>query len=284
MKIAALAPWFGSKRTMAPTIISELGPHNAYWEPFCGSMAVLLAKPKCRMETVCDLHGDLINLARVVRDREASHELRETVRMMFCSDDELRLANAALKRTNCTDEMDVSRAATYFAASWMTRNGVAGLRESKTVTKLCVRWTNSGGSAGTRWTNAVHSIAAWHRRLQAVVVLRRDGFGVLEKIADEADAVIYCDPPYLVKSDEYQHDFKLADHERLANILQRFKRARVVLSYYDHPTLKELYPSWSIKDCSRLKNLGNTNLNKPKALAPEVLLVNRPGERTGLFE
>lgn len=282
MKVTAIAPWFGSKRTMAPSIIEALGPHRAYWEPFCGSMAVLLAKPKCRMETVSDLHGDLINLARVVRDPAGSQKLRELVRLMFCSDDELRLANAELKRTTCTDDMDVARAATYFAASWMTRNGVAGLRESKTVTKLCVRWTKTGGSAGTRWTNAVHSIAAWHRRLQAVVVLRRDGFGVLEQIADEADAVIYCDPPYFSKSDAYQHDFASADHDRLADILKRFKKARVVLSYYDHPRLTELYPRWSLRDCSRLKNLGNTNLNKPKALAPEVLLINQ-AESRGLF-
>lgn len=275
MKVSALAPWYGSKRTMAPTIIEALGPHNAYWEPFCGSMAVLLAKPKCRMETVSDLHGDLINLARCVRDSVASKKLREQVRLMWCGDDELRLANAELKRTNCTDDLDVDRAATYFCASWISRSGEAGLRKSKTTTKLCVRWSNTGGSAGTRWSNAVHSIAAWHRRLQAVVVLRRDGFAVLEKIADEADAVIYCDPPYLAKSDKYEHDFSPDEHERLASLLHRFKKARVVLSYYDHPLLKDLYPRWSIQDCSRLKNLGNTNLNRPKALAPEVLLINQ---------
>ena len=62
-KIGAIAPWFGSKRSMAPIIVSELGPHSAYWEPFCGSMAVLMAKPPCIMETVNDLHADLINLA-----------------------------------------------------------------------------------------------------------------------------------------------------------------------------------------------------------------------------
>lgn len=43
--ITAIAPWFGSKRTLAPRIVAELGSHRAYWEPFCGSMAVLLAKP-----------------------------------------------------------------------------------------------------------------------------------------------------------------------------------------------------------------------------------------------
>lgn len=36
MKVTAIAPWFGSKRAMAPTIAEQLGPHRAYLEPFCG--------------------------------------------------------------------------------------------------------------------------------------------------------------------------------------------------------------------------------------------------------
>lgn len=52
MKVKALAPWFGGKRTLAPRVIAELGEHRDYWEPFCGSMAVLLAKPVATYETV----------------------------------------------------------------------------------------------------------------------------------------------------------------------------------------------------------------------------------------
>ena len=39
MKIRALAPWFGGKRTLAPAIVQQLGKHTQYFEPFCGSMA-----------------------------------------------------------------------------------------------------------------------------------------------------------------------------------------------------------------------------------------------------
>jgi len=42
--ITSLAPWFGGKRTMAADIIAEIGPHGGYWEPFCGSMAILMNK------------------------------------------------------------------------------------------------------------------------------------------------------------------------------------------------------------------------------------------------
>ena len=40
--IRSIAPWYGAKRTIASWIVEELGSHGAYWEPFCGSMAVLL--------------------------------------------------------------------------------------------------------------------------------------------------------------------------------------------------------------------------------------------------
>lgn len=279
MKITALAPWFGSKRTLAPRIVEAIGPHKAYWEPFCGSMAVLLAKPKCRMETVGDLHGDLINLARVVRDPIAGQELYAQARLMFCADDELATGNALIRTGPAGDEPNVARALAYLAASWMCRNGEAGLRESKTTSRLCVRWGNTGGAPGTRWVGAVRSIAAWRRRLESVTVLRRCGFEMLGKIADEADAAIYCDPPYLVKSDTYEHDFADSDHQRLADAVKRFRRARVVVSYYDHPRLKELYPGWTAIDCSRAKNLSNASSSK--SIAPEVLLVNRPS--TDLF-
>ncbi len=64
MKVTAPVPWAGAKRKLAPWIVAELGRHRSYWEPFCGSMAVLMAKPVASHENVNDLHGDLINLLR----------------------------------------------------------------------------------------------------------------------------------------------------------------------------------------------------------------------------
>lgn len=85
-EITALAPWFGGKRNLAAAIVEEFGQHSAYWEPFCGSCAILFEKQRCSMETVNDLHGGLVNLARCVQDDRASVDLFRKLYRIACSE------------------------------------------------------------------------------------------------------------------------------------------------------------------------------------------------------
>jgi DNA adenine methylase len=281
MKIKALAPWFGAKRNLAPAIVKALGPHRSYWEPFCGSLAVLLAKPPASMETVNDLHGDIINLARVVKSTDLGpHLYRMLRRTLF---DETLLEEARAKLRDCPlydiDEPDPLRAYHYFIGCWLGRNGNAGLRETKNGGWVCVRWTHRGGHPGTRWAGAVASIPAWRRRLRNVTILCRDGFDILERIEDDTGTAIYVDPPYFIKADIYAYDFAPEDHERLARALHRFTKARVVVSYYQDPRLEILYPKklwkhipvYCTKSLAQQNHRGQTGKT---AVAPEMLLVN----------
>jgi DNA adenine methylase len=287
MKIKAIVPWFGSKRVMAPHIAAELGPHRAYWEPFCGSMAVLLAKEECSSETVNDLHGDLINLARIIRDSKWGPWLYRFLRRTLVSEQlsvEAEEGLAHEDETTCFDRGDIDgqlaaeRAADFFVASWLGRNGVIGTTKGSCGKRFCVRYTKKGGHQGTRFTSAVESIPHWRRRMREVCILRRDGFDLLPRIDDAEGAAIYVDPPYLVKSAQYVHDFAAGDHARLAKELSRFKSARVVVSYYYDPRLKDLYPGWTCRQFDVAKGLaqqaqrGKTG----RVSAPEVLLINGP--------
>lgn len=280
--IGALAPWFGAKRAMAPTIVRQLGPHVAYWEPFCGSMAVLLAKPESRMETVNDLHKDVINLALVTQHPKLGAAFYRRCRRLIVADEQLCLADAQVRNAGPGDLPDLERAVAYFVVCWMGRNGESGLRPTERGRSLCVRWTPNGGDPATRFESAVASIPAWRRRLRNVTVLNRDGFDVLAKVGDDAGTAIYCDPPYLEKSDAYLHDFDAADHARLADLVRRFRKARVVVSYYEHPRLAELYPGWTLLPCPTRKRLVVPSGQKLK-VAPEVLLINGEPLEGGLF-
>jgi len=280
--INAIVPWFGTKRILAPEIVKQIGDHRAYFEPFCGSMAVLLAKPVATYELVNDLHGDLINLARVIRDPQHGAWLYRQLRRTLVSEEVYRDACQEINAGLLNGEMDQQRALAFFVYSWLGRNGVQGTAKVSPIGKqFSVRWTANGGSQGTRFCSAVDSIPAWRERLRKVSILRRDGFECIAEIADEPRMAIYVDPPYVSKGARYIHDFEPADHVRLAQLLERFRRVRVVVSYYDHPQLRNLYPAkrWQTLDCARYKNMARCmkrGHGDPGTIAPEVLLVNGP--------
>jgi len=300
-KIKAIAPWFGGKRTLAPRIVAELGPHTQYFEPFCGSMAVLFAKEASQKETVNDLHGDLVNLARVLQSPPAAQILYHRLQSaLFCEgllhdanhmlDDESSLS-LIVAHKEADDPIAIERAYWYFLASWMIRNGVAGT--GRLEYQLAVRWTKNGGSPTVRFRNAVESIPAWHERLRNVVILRRNAFFILDRFEDCPGTAIYVDPPYMSGSrsgfgnhgagSRYKHEFHHQatlldqdDHAKLAEILRGYTKARIVVSYYDCPRVRELYDGWTAVACPINKNMRVTaGRGTGKAqMAPEMLLIN----------
>jgi DNA adenine methylase len=287
-KIKAIAPWFGAKRNLAAEIVAELGEHRVYWEPFCGSMAVLLEKAPCVMETVNDLHGDLTNLARVIQDQAEGPRLYRRLRRMFMAEPLFDDSAEIVRSEDVGQEIDPDRAFHYFVVSWLGRNGVAGTGSYNA--QFCVRYTANGGHAAKRWDSAIESIPAWHRRLKNVTILRRDAFELLPRIDDRPGTAIYVDPPYIVKGATYLHDFGMATkrgqdteaaiqkHRELADALCRFRHTRIVVSYYEHPLLAELYPaSWTRRQIivsKALAHQGRRGANDTKAT--EVLLINGP--------
>ena len=271
-KIKAIAPWFGSKRSLAPEIIRELGPHSAYWELFCGGLSIIVQKPVASHEHVNDLHGDVINLARIIKDPvEGPRLYRRLRRTLFCESFHAE-SKAALKG----ELSPADRAYHYFVMSWMGRNGVSGTCGGNQT--FARRFTPHGGQGGKRFMSAVDSIPAFVHRLRNVSIEQADALALVAKIDDDPAVAIYADPPYLVKGTKYTHDFTPADHVRLAELLARFTRARVVVSYYDHPDLKRLYPKWTKRTIEVTKALVNQGMRDKGGAtkATEVLLINGP--------
>jgi DNA adenine methylase len=288
MKIKALAPWFGGKRTLAPAIIKLLGDHQVYWEPFCGSMAVLMAKTLCKMETVNDLNGDLVNLAKVIQDRGSAYVLYDKLYRTLYSEQLFKEAKERLfDEGYYNDEVNIPRAYDFFVVSWMGINGVSGTKRFNY--QFAMRWFAGGGQGARRWQSVVGSIPAWHKRLRNVVIVQRDAFGLIDNIQDDRGVVIYCDPPYIEKSSKYVHDFTEKDHARLSSSLQRFEKARVIVSYYEHPLLEKLYGyskwhrvTFPVSHASLTNAIQGTKpVTKKKNI--EVLLINQEPHQIDLF-
>ena len=278
MLIGALAPWFGAKRTLASRIIAEFGEHSCYWEPMCGSCAVMLAKAPVSTETVNDLHGDVTSLAMTLADPDDALELyRELAGVIPCEATWLAgrkyLSGIEQGRTL----PDVMRAKHFLVASWLARNGYGGCDEW--ASSFAVRFSTTGGGGAGRWRAVVQSIPAWHQRLCNVTILNRDCFELIERIGDDAGTVIYVDPPYVHEGHRYDHKFAPTDHKRLADALARFRRARVVVSYYDHDCLDYLYAGWTkvqLPTPKFLEKSGQRDASGTVTTAPEVLLINGP--------
>jgi DNA adenine methylase len=290
--LSALLPYFGGKRTLAPRIVAEFGPHDGFFEPFCGSCAVLFQKPRCRLEVVGDLYGDLVNLARVVAS-DRWEELQERVARTLCSDGlyvELRAELEAkdlppAPAVDLVGTAHVRRAWATLVVGWLGMNGMSGLdRRNFTFAR---RFTVGGGDGGTRWRGVAKSLPWWHQRLSGVFIDQVCAFDLLERIIDAEDVVVYLDPPYMVKKGQYRHDFAAADHGRLAAAAARFKKARVVVSYYDSDEVRGLYPGWVFVDVAKNKALANHGSKRTGGAvdAPEVLILNGPSrvEAADLF-
>jgi len=304
MKIKALAPWFGGKRTLAPRIIAQMGKHSQYFEPFGGGLSVLLNKPPVQKETVNDLHGDLTNLAMCVQELGTATMLYERLSSVVMCEGVLKQAQAELESSPYVDlgHTQPERAYWYFLASWMGRNGTAGTERQDY--QIAVRWTKNGGSPTVRFRNAVESMPAWHRRLLNVVILNKNAFDITSRFEDVPETVIYADPPYAAETrsnvpveesgkggggggGRYLHEFRHAkgglfdttvdDHQRLAAMLRQYKKARIIVSAYDCPRYRELYEGWTFDPCPMAKFLHAQNgRGARRKEAPEVLIINGP--------
>jgi DNA adenine methylase len=278
--ITSIAPWFGCKRAIADQIVEEFGPHRAYWGLCCGSLAIELAKTPSSSETVIDMHGHLTNLAYVLQSGELAAELYGRLSRTLTSREIFFKAREELMADADYRAPDVDKAYAFFITSWLGRNGIAGCDKS---TNFCVRYGATGGSPSTRFQSAISSIPAWHTRLRGLTIIHDSIFNHIDRIDDADKTVIYCDPPYVVKGAKYKHDFTIDDHRKLAEALRRFKRARVLVSYYDHELVMELYRGWTVKRIDAVSALANHSPSHEKIAkkAPEVLLINGPMINTG---
>lgn len=274
MKVTALAPWFGSNRNCAHRVGELLAGCEWVGVGFAGGMCEL-AHIKARTLMVNDLHRAVINLASALAHRELGPPLIRRLRRLAFHPDVLHAAQLRCKDKaypwlrDISDPPDIEWAEDFFAAAWMGRNGTAGT-DREFNGGLSVRWDAGGGDSATRFRSAVESLRDWRKVLARCTFTCLDVFAFLDKVQDKPKHGLYLDPPFPGPGDDYRHKFPEADQRKLAARLADLRACRVVVRYYDHQLIRELYPE-SLWTWHRPEG-GKTQTNKD---APEVLLVNR---------
>ncbi|PRX90669.1 DNA adenine methylase [Allonocardiopsis opalescens] len=261
--------YYGSKISVASDIVPLLPPHEHYVEPYAGSLAVLLAKPRSKMETVNDLDGRLMRFWRVLRDR--GEELARA-----CALTPHSRAEYAAAREPADDELEDAR------RLWVL------LTQSRTGTTRPVGWRTYVNPAGSgigmpRYLETyVDRIAPAVERLHGVSLEARPALEVIASYGAHPGVLLYVDPPYLGSTRTRNYACEMGGetaHRELADALNAC-RAAVVLSGYPSPLYADLYAGWRRYEIQSVSTQGERWAGRT-----EVLWSNRVlGAQHGLFD
>lgn len=224
--------WFGGKGHVAGWVADHLPTHDTYVEPYGGAGSVLFTKSPAPIEVYNDIHGDVTNLFRVLRD--SPDELERRVTLTLHSRAEYEHAVTVLN-SNETDPLE--RAVAFFVGM---NQGFGGTYPTlgRWAKSKGQRLSNGMGNNTAQWWRKVAFIDTWHERLARVQIENRDALDVIRDF-DSPTTTFYLDPPYPESTrrqslNAYKHETTDDHHEKLVDLILSLNGA-VVLSGYDTP-------------------------------------------------
>jgi len=236
-RLRAPIQYYGGKGNLLSKLLPLIPPGGApYVEPYLGGGSVFFARDPAPVEVVNDLDNDVITLMRAFQDRTMFANLRHRLMWTPYARSEFIRAIEILNNPNSPP---LDRAWAKFVGS---NQGVSGVH--KTGGNWGRTFISSQGCADTvnKWLMRLSMLDAWRWRLMRAQIDNRDALEVI-RYWDCEDAVIYCDPPYVLDTRKdrsaYKHEASDDHHTQLVQTLLSCKGA-VVLSGYDHPIYQPL--------------------------------------------
>lgn len=225
--------WFGGKGHVSGWVAAHLPEHQTYVEPYGGAGSVLFTKAPAPIEVWNDLHGDLANLFRVLRDDP--DELERRVTLTLHSRAEYEQAVDVLNDQSVTDRH--ARAVAFFVGMNQGFGGTYPTRGRWAKSKG-QRLSGGMGNNTAQWWRKVSFIGDWHERLARVQIENRDALAVIRDF-DSPETAFYLDPPYpgetrRMSLNAYRHEMTDDHHEQMVGLALDLAGA-VVLSGYDTP-------------------------------------------------
>jgi len=255
--------YYGGKQRLAAQIVALMPPHRVYLEPFAGGAAVLFAKPRAPRETVNDIDGQVMRFWRALRDRQ--DELMAAIAATPYSREEWNLCR---ERPDADDDIEAARRFLVWIDQSFSREGT-GWSPPSILFDRRGRW-----QAGV-WANLPGKLAAAARRLAGVALEHGNALELIPRY-DQADAVIYCDPPYagpwrLEPGKGYRYDQAERLWPDLVDVLSRVQHAAVILSGYPCDAVEEL--GWTRLDLVHKRSV-TARSGSTLADAPEAVWIN----------
>lgn len=237
--------YLGGKWRLAPWIIAHFPAHRVYVEPFGGAASVLLRKPRSAGECYNDLDGNLVNLFAVLRNPPAAAELCRRISLTPFARDEYDLAFEVI------DE-PIERARRLIVRSYMGHGSSSAISQRSTGFRASL--VNRGGAlpAG-EWPGLPAALQAVSDRFKGVLIEHRPATQVIERY-DNADTLIYLDPPYVQGTRSakrrggkafHAYAFELSDDDHMALLARCLQaRAMIVISGYGNQLYDTALSGW----------------------------------------
>jgi len=249
--ISSPIKWVGGKSRLRRKVISYL-PADAecYCEVFAGAAWVLFGKEPHPVEVLNDRNGDLVNLWRVLKWRNA--ELLESVHQYLYSRDMFMDLRSAKPET--PDEIE--RATWMYLMIQMS----FGADLSRTQSASFGFWNKSPRDLFLN--KSVGQFQPAKERLRNVFIENLDCVDLIARY-DQPRTVFYCDPPY-VEQAGYAERFTNDDHRRLAHALANTK-GRWLLTVNDCPLARELYATMHIVEAQESRAKARDSVGRQSA-------------------
>lgn len=234
----AIAKYPGSKWSLSEWIIRFFPEHHSYLEPFFGSGAVLLNKPRSHIETVNDLDQNVVNLFKWIRD-----DPEKLAHAIYWTPYARQVYNTAFESV---PEDSLGRAVNFY----VRLNQGHGFR----TTGEKVGWKSDiqgreRAYAAQDWCNLPDKIMQAAERLRGVQIENKPAVELIESFNYE-NVLIYCDPPYMLETrhgKQYQCEMDAEDHEKLLEALLQHK-GPVLISGYDTELYQDMLCKWEWRE------------------------------------
>ena len=263
--------WYGGKLRVVRELKSCIPEHEAYYEPFMGSAALLLNHPRSSVEVLNDKDEDLVCLMKTLADREKGKELVE------------RLCHLCYGRE------------IYQEAEQCRKNGYKGMKEVERAEKVYILITQSFNATRKGFGRSTYPDTWFYRkdilfhlpnvydRMKGVQVLHGDGIDLIAQIAENPKAFVMADPPYRAslrgKGADNVYACELPDNEQ-ERLLETVKncQCKVLLCGYKEQGKEDFYDSHLLKHgwkCYKLKDLVKAcQVKEKKDVGQEYIWVN----------
>ncbi len=224
-----------------------------------------------------DLDGDVVHFFRVLSCPVKSAAMFRMLRRLPMSRELFDEGNAAYVAGGKSFEAlgEIERAVVFFYRSAFAFGGK--MRNGGFAATVSDR---NGCKEIKRYRSVLRRMGELRQFWQGTVIEKLDFEECIKGYGKRKGALLFCDPPYFGTERYYSEAFSLDDHARLAAALHAVP-ARVVLTYYDTPEIRELYPEsgWEFIRLDAVKN--SMKAAGSKETVKELVIVKRAARAAG---